>query len=44
MDRFVGVAPSSSLLSFKVFGKGGYSDEDTVIEGFLKAFESGVRS
>lgn len=40
--RFVGVAPEANLLSFKVFGTDGYSNEETVIEGFLKAFESGV--
>lgn len=38
----IGVAPSSKLLAFKVFGNSGYSDEETVIEGFLKAYESGV--
>ncbi|KAI1371153.1 subtilisin-like protein [Hypoxylon crocopeplum] len=41
-DQFVGVAPGAKLLSFKVFGSGGYSNEETVIEGFLKAFESGA--
>lgn len=30
------------MLSFKVFGKTGYSDEETVIEGFMMAFDSGV--
>lgn len=30
------------MLSFKVFTNNGYSNEETVIEGFLKAFESGV--
>ncbi|KAI1846594.1 hypothetical protein JX266_007167 [Neoarthrinium moseri] len=41
-DQFVGVAPNAKILSFKVFGSTGYSDEETVIEGFLKAFESGA--
>ncbi|KAI1081414.1 subtilisin-like protein [Whalleya microplaca] len=41
-DQFVGVAPGAKLLSFKVFGTSGYSNEETVIEGFLKAFESGA--
>ncbi|POS73432.1 minor extracellular protease vpr [Diaporthe helianthi] len=41
-DQFVGVAPEANLLSFKVFNKDGYSNEETVIEGFLKAFESGA--
>ncbi|KAI1778456.1 peptidase S8/S53 domain-containing protein [Hypoxylon cercidicola] len=38
-DRFVGVAPGAKLLSFKVFGSGGYSNEEVVIERFPKAFE-----
>ncbi|KAI0106610.1 subtilisin-like protein [Hypoxylon sp. NC0597] len=41
-DQFVGVAPGAKLLSFKVFGSSGYSNEETVIEGFLKAFDSGA--
>ncbi|KZL83766.1 minor extracellular protease vpr protein [Colletotrichum incanum] len=41
-DQFVGVAPKAKLLSFKVFGNTGYSNEETVIEGFLKAFDSGA--
>ncbi|KAL2278656.1 hypothetical protein FJTKL_14363 [Diaporthe vaccinii] len=41
-DQFVGVAPEANLLSFKVFATDGYSNEETVIEGFLKAFESGA--
>ncbi|KAK2613615.1 hypothetical protein N8I77_000519 [Diaporthe amygdali] len=41
-DQFVGVAPEANLLSFKVFSTDGYSNEETVIEGFLKAFESGA--
>ncbi|KAI0383361.1 subtilisin-like protein [Hypomontagnella monticulosa] len=41
-EQFVGVAPGAKLLSFKVFGSSGYSNEETVIEGFLKAFESGA--
>ncbi|ORY70252.1 peptidase S8/S53 domain-containing protein [Pseudomassariella vexata] len=41
-DQFVGVAPSAKLLSFKVFSTDGYSDEEIVIEGFLKAFDSGA--
>ncbi|EXF83068.1 subtilase [Colletotrichum fioriniae PJ7] len=41
-DQFVGVAPSAKLLSFKVFGSSGYSNEETVIEGFLKAYDSGA--
>ncbi|KAF9871849.1 hypothetical protein CkaCkLH20_10783 [Colletotrichum karsti] len=41
-EQFVGVAPKAKLLSFKVFGTTGYSNEETVIEGFLKAFDSGA--
>ncbi|KAF6826520.1 serine endopeptidase [Colletotrichum plurivorum] len=41
-EQFVGVAPMAKLLSFKVFGSTGYSNEETVIEGFLKAFDSGA--
>lgn len=41
-EQFVGVAPGAKLLSFKVFGNSGYSDEEIVMEGFLKAFESGA--
>ncbi|KAH8673435.1 peptidase S8/S53 domain-containing protein [Xylariales sp. PMI_506] len=41
-DQFVGVAPGAKILAFKVFGSSGYSDEETVIEGFLKAFDSGA--
>ncbi|KAI1451585.1 subtilisin-like protein [Annulohypoxylon moriforme] len=41
-DQFVGVAPGAKLLVFKVFGSSGYSNEETVIEGFLKAFDSGA--
>ncbi|KAL0932814.1 serine endopeptidase [Colletotrichum truncatum] len=41
-DKFVGVAPKAKILSFKVFGSTGYSNEETVIEGFLKAFDSGA--
>ncbi|KAI1394404.1 subtilisin-like protein [Hypoxylon trugodes] len=41
-DQFVGVAPGAKLLSFKVFGSTGYSNEEEVIEGFLRAFDSGA--
>ncbi|KAI1498699.1 peptidase S8/S53 domain-containing protein [Biscogniauxia marginata] len=41
-EQFIGVAPGAKLLSYKVFTSGGYSDEETVIEGFLKAFDSGA--
>ncbi|KAI1466273.1 peptidase S8/S53 domain-containing protein [Daldinia caldariorum] len=41
-EQLVGIAPGTKLLSFKVFGDSGYSNEETVIERSLKAFESGV--
>lgn len=41
-DQITGVAPSAKLLAFKVFGDTGYSDEEIVIEGFLKAYDSGA--
>ncbi|KAI0163766.1 subtilase [Pestalotiopsis sp. NC0098] len=41
-DQFVGVAPGAKILAFKVFATDGYSNEETVIEGFLKAFDSGA--
>ncbi|EOO01237.1 putative minor extracellular protease vpr protein [Phaeoacremonium minimum UCRPA7] len=41
-DQFIGVSPAAKLLSFKVFGDSGYSNEETVIQGFLMAFDSGA--
>ncbi|KAF2757740.1 subtilisin-like protein [Pseudovirgaria hyperparasitica] len=41
-EQFTGVAPEANLFGVKVFGSSGYSDEATVIEGFLKAYESGA--
>ncbi|KAI0016090.1 peptidase S8/S53 domain-containing protein [Xylariomycetidae sp. FL0641] len=41
-DQFVGVAPGAKILSYKVFTSSGFSNEETVIEGFLKAFDSGA--
>ncbi|KAI0470460.1 peptidase S8/S53 domain-containing protein [Xylariaceae sp. FL0804] len=41
-EQFVGVAPSAKLLSYKVFTSTGYSNEETVIEAFLMAFDSGA--
>ncbi|CAK7224769.1 hypothetical protein SCUCBS95973_005629 [Sporothrix curviconia] len=38
-DSFVGVAPDATLLSFKVFGQQDGTDEDTLIEAFLAAYE-----
>ncbi|KAI1334251.1 peptidase S8/S53 domain-containing protein [Xylariaceae sp. FL0016] len=41
-DQFVGVAPGAKLLSYKVFTSNGYSNEETVIDGFLRAFDDGA--
>ncbi|KAH7303927.1 minor extracellular protease vpr [Stachybotrys elegans] len=40
-DQFTGVAPEATLYSYKVFGSGG-TDEETIIEAFLKAYEDGM--
>ncbi|ERS98380.1 hypothetical protein HMPREF1624_05164 [Sporothrix schenckii ATCC 58251] len=39
-DTFLGVAPDATLLSFKVFGQQDGTDEDTLIEAFLAAYEA----
>ncbi|OAA53497.1 serin endopeptidase [Niveomyces insectorum RCEF 264] len=39
-DQFVGVAPEATLLSYKVFGQVDGTDEDTLIEAFLAAYEA----
>ncbi|KAL8339086.1 hypothetical protein RB598_007410 [Gaeumannomyces tritici] len=39
---FVGVAPESSLLAYKVFTANGGVDEDTLIDAFLMAYEAGA--
>lgn len=41
-DQFVGVAPGAKILSYKVIGASGQSNEEMVIEAFLKAFDSGA--
>ncbi|KAK5651948.1 hypothetical protein OQA88_11490 [Cercophora sp. LCS_1] len=41
-DWFVGVAPEASLLVYKVFNKVNSTDEDTLIDAFLMAFEAGA--
>ncbi|KAI0593603.1 peptidase S8/S53 domain-containing protein [Biscogniauxia sp. FL1348] len=41
-EQFTGVAPGAKILAYRVISSSGYSNEETVIEGFLKAFESGA--
>ncbi|KAH7035823.1 peptidase S8/S53 domain-containing protein [Microdochium trichocladiopsis] len=40
--QFVGVAPEARILAYKVIGESGQSNEEMVIEGFLRAFDSGA--
>lgn len=40
--RFVGVAPGAKILAYKVISAKGQSNEEMVIEGFLKAYDSGA--
>ncbi|EON96718.1 putative serin endopeptidase protein [Phaeoacremonium minimum UCRPA7] len=39
--KFTGVAPEATLLAFKVFTTAGITDEDTLIESFLYAYNAG---
>ncbi|KAH8883035.1 serine endopeptidase [Thozetella sp. PMI_491] len=41
-NGYYGVAPGASLYSYKVFTAQGETDEDTLIEAFLKAYEDGA--
>ncbi|KAK4198646.1 subtilisin-like serine protease [Triangularia verruculosa] len=41
-EWYTGVAPEATLLSYKVFGNYGVTDEDTLMEAFLKAYEDGA--
>ncbi|OIW23033.1 subtilisin-like protein [Coniochaeta ligniaria NRRL 30616] len=41
-EWFTGVAPEATLLSFKVFAYIDSTDEDTLIDAFLQAYEAGV--
>ncbi len=36
------MAPEATLLSFKVFANADSTDEDTLIDAFLQAYEAGV--
>ncbi|KAJ0383579.1 hypothetical protein COL922a_010196 [Colletotrichum nupharicola] len=40
--NFVGVAPKASLYAYKVFTSTGETDEATLIEAFLKAYDDGA--
>ncbi|KAH7007903.1 peptidase S8/S53 domain-containing protein [Microdochium trichocladiopsis] len=40
--QFVGVAPEAKILAYKIIGAYGQSNEEMVIEGFLRAFDSGA--
>ncbi|KAK1978215.1 subtilase [Colletotrichum cereale] len=40
--EFTGVAPEATLYSYKVFGPQGGTDEEALIEAFLRAFDDGV--
>nr|XP_036587162.1 Minor extracellular protease vpr 7 [Colletotrichum truncatum]KAF6797893.1 Minor extracellular protease vpr 7 [Colletotrichum truncatum] len=41
-SNFVGVAPKASLYAYKVFTPKGSTDEATLIEAFLKAYDDGM--
>ncbi|KAK8127723.1 serine endopeptidase [Apiospora sp. TS-2023a] len=43
-EWFSGVAPEATILSYKVFSAqgGGFTDEDTLIEAFLRAYSDGA--
>ncbi|KAK4180699.1 subtilisin-like serine protease [Triangularia setosa] len=41
-EWYMGVAPEATLLSYKVFSNYGVTDEDTLIEAFLRACEDGA--
>ena len=42
MIRFTGVAPEASLYIYKVFSNARGTDEDTLIQAFIMAYEGGV--
>ena len=41
--RFYGVAPEATLYSYKVFANQFETDEETLIEAMLMAYDDGVR-
>jgi subtilisin family serine protease len=41
-EWYTGVAPEATLLSYKVFAKLDGTDEDTLIDAFLRAYEDGA--
>ncbi len=42
--RFYGVAPEATLYSYKVFADQFDTDEETLIEAMLMAYDDGVRT
>ncbi|TLS21020.1 uncharacterized protein PpBr36_10762 [Pyricularia pennisetigena] len=41
-ELITGVAPEATLLAYKVFGQNAGTDEDTLIEAFLRAYQDGA--
>ncbi|KAK4183800.1 subtilisin-like serine protease [Podospora australis] len=41
-EWYTGVAPEATLLSYKVFSNYGVTDEDTLVDAFLRAYEAGA--
>ncbi|KAK3988980.1 subtilisin-like serine protease, partial [Cladorrhinum sp. PSN332] len=41
-EWFTGVAPEATLLSYKVFTDYGTTDDDTLVDAFLRAYEAGA--
>jgi len=41
-SSFKGVAPDATLLMYKVFGSVDYTETETLIEAFLRAYDDGV--
>ncbi|KAH8844574.1 hypothetical protein MCOR27_004266 [Pyricularia oryzae] len=41
-ELITGVAPEATLLAYKVFGENKGTDEDTLIEAFLRAYQDGA--
>lgn len=42
MGWFKGVAPEATILAYKTFARAGGTDEETLIEAFLRAFDDGA--
>lgn len=41
-NRQIGVAPDVTLFVYKVFTKASETDDETLIDSFLKAYDDGV--